>query len=119
MANFTNSRTRESSKTIRGGKEIDPTRLEQLIKDFNKLDKNFFDLKENINDFKDETKDTIKSQETWITAGFIALVFIVVGLLVAVGAITNDYFLMKQATYQSLRDKVEETNLKIDTLIKK
>lgn len=121
MSKFTNSPTTQekSGKTFRGGEQIDPARIEQLVSDFKNLDKEFVDFKENLNEFKSDTKDSMKSQTAWVTGGFIALLFIVIGLLIAVGAMAGDYWSNKTASYQELNKSVMENNFKVDTLINK
>ena len=60
-----------------------------------------------------------KEQKVWVTGGFIVLCFTVAAMLVGVGAIFNDYIAMKQATYQSLKDEVNETNIKNQQILDK
>ncbi len=53
-----------------------------------------------------------KEQKGWVIGGFVVLCFTVAAMLVGVGAIFNDYLAMKQATYQSLKDEVNDNNTK-------
>lgn len=117
MGKFTNSVTGEkNSKTLTGGEQIDPVKLEALVADVKALDGKLDNLQTRSDELKSDTKENLKTQENWLFAGFIALLVIVAGLLIAVGAIWNDYLVNKQATYQSLLDKVRDQESKIDTL---
>lgn len=109
MLKFSNSLTGDdkAQKTLKGGDTLTPEKLAALVNDFNELDKKFIDFKDEINEFKKDTKNEIKTQSAWVTGGFIALIFIVVSLLIAVGAMCNEYLLMKQNSYQSLINKID------------
>lgn len=65
------------------------------------------------NEIRLEQLDKTVTLITW------ALLIIVGGLIFALGAILNDSWASKQATYLDLRDKVFEQNLKMDNLNKK
>lgn len=60
-----------------------------------------------------------KEQKGWVIGGFVVLCFTVAAMLVGVGAIFNDYLAMKQATYQSLKNEVNETNVKNQQILDK
>lgn len=53
--------------------------------------------------------------KVWVIGGFIVLIVAVSGMLIAVGAMAADYFAMKQATYEDLKNKVVEQNFLIQS----
>lgn len=95
---FSNNQTVVKEGIIEGGEQIKAEELKSMV-----------DRVNNIN-------SDMKEQRAWVYAGFITLVFVVVGLLIAVYAILIDYMANKQAIFENMKDQMLRQNIQLEIL---
>lgn len=99
MSIFSNNQISNKDITLQGGdKQITNDELKSIS--------------DNVSNVANEVKD----QKTWIHVGFIALVFVAIGLVIAVYSILVDHVASKQAVFEDMRDQILRQNIQLEIL---